>query len=166
VRSLLLERTFRKLFAAGYEITSPQSTDYNCIAWAAHDIHHKWWPNDYGYWPGWVKREETIPSFIRAFRLLGYRECGDSCRQFGYEKVAVYAIGKAPKHMARQLLDGSWTSKLGDAEDITHYTLDAVESYGPAPFYGEYGAPVVYMRRLLVVSWVVRFIQFVWWKVR
>jgi len=68
--------------------------------------------------------------------------------------------------MARQLLDGSWTSKLGDAEDITHYTLDAVESYGPAPFYGEYGAPVVYMRRLLVVSWVVRFIQFVWWKVR
>jgi len=61
-------------------------------------------------------------------------------------------------HMARQLADGTWTSKCGGNEDITHFTLDALESYGP------YGCPVLYMRRLIPVSWFVWFIQWAEWK--
>lgn len=64
--------------------------------------------------------------------------------------------------MARQLRDGTWTSKLGAEEDITHFTLDALESYG-IPF-GEYGDPVLYMRRFIPISWPVRGIQYLHWK--
>jgi len=63
--------------------------------------------------------------------------------------------------MARQLPDGFWTSKCGPAEDITHYTLDALESYGAAYGSGdEYGCPVLFMRRLILVSWIVRGLQY------
>lgn len=66
--------------------------------------------------------------------------------------------------MARQLRDGTWTSKCGGAEDITHFTLDALESYGPHPK-GNYGTPVLYMKRFVVISWFVRFLQWIEWKV-
>ncbi len=65
--------------------------------------------------------------------------------------------------MARQLRDGTWTSKVGGEEDITHFTLDALESYGH-PF-GEYGDPVLYMRRFIPISWAVRGVQYVHWKI-
>jgi hypothetical protein len=107
----------------------------------------------------WIKKEETIDCFIRAFRVLGYRECSSSIPERLFEKVALYAIGSSPKHMARQLPDGSWSSKIGSGEDITHYTLDAVESFGPAPFYGEYGVPVLFMKRHIVIALIVRMIQ-------
>lgn len=32
-----------------------------------------------------------------------------------------------PTHVARQLDDGKWTSKLGSNEDIIHHTLDGLE---------------------------------------
>lgn len=161
MRSERLERKFPKLLTAGYDITSPEDVAYNCIAWAAHDIHRPWWPAGYGYWPRWIEPEETIECFIRAFRLLGYSVCEDSRREFGYRKVVLYALENSPKHMARQLPDGAWTSKLGQSQDITHFTLDAVEAYGPEPFYGEYGSPVVFMKRLVAISWLVRAIQFI-----
>jgi hypothetical protein len=64
--------------------------------------------------------------------------------------------------MARQLPDGFWSSKIGGEEDITHYTLDALESHGVP--HGEYGDPVLYMRRLIPVSWMIRAIQYCHWK--
>jgi len=171
-----LEIIFPKLVAAGYEKTSdetgypPRPGAYNCIAWAAADMQRGfWWPQGDSYWPFWIEREVTIPCFVRTFRWLGYRVCDNSRLEFAYEKIALYAIGQEPKHMARQLKDGTWTSKCGGAEDITHFTLDALESYGP--IYGPnhraaYGSPVLYMKRLTPISWIVRFIQFATWKVQ
>ena len=66
--------------------------------------------------------------------------------------------------MARQLRDGRWTSKCGGAEDITHFTLDALESYGPDPK-GHYGCPVLFMKRFIPFSWVVRSIQWFEWQI-
>jgi hypothetical protein len=43
------------------------------------------------------------------------------------------------RHAARQLTDGTWTSKLGREIDITH-TLPGLEG-------GEYGRIAMYMRR-------------------
>jgi hypothetical protein len=190
---LHLERGFSKLAAAGYEKTSdatgpfPKPGSYNCIAWAARDPNknHWWWPSVNGYWPFWIKRrEETVYCFLKTFRRLGYRICASSRHEFGFEKVVLYAINKnhrpaavpntmhdlnddwEPTHMARQLPDGTWTSKCGGNEDITHYTLDALESYGPAYGSGdEYGCPVLYLRRLVPVSWAVRIFQILLWKV-
>lgn len=71
-----------------------------------------------------------------------------------------------PTHMARQLPDGTWSSKLGPNEDITHFTLDALESYGRA--HGardEYGCDVLYLKRFVVVSWIVHSIQLIQWRI-
>ena len=108
---------------------------------------------------------ETIPAFISAFRWLGYFQCKDSNKEWGFEKVALYADGSSPKHMARQLPDRKWTSKCGGLEDITHYTLDALDSFGPLPYKGHYGSAVVYMKRFVVVSWIVRAAQWIEWKI-
>lgn len=166
MRCPYLESVFPKLVAAGYEKTSertggsPKPGAYNCIAWAASDTDRWWWPSEDDYWPFWSSRELSIPSFVKAFRWLGYRVCDNSRLEFGFEKVALYVIDKEPKHMARQLKDGTWSSKCGGEEDITHFTLDALESYGPYPHYAEYGSPELYMKRFIPISWAVKFLQF------
>lgn len=192
-RLLHLERGFNKLVAAGYDKTSeatgpsPTPGSYNCIAWAANDPNknHWWWPSLRGYWPFWIKpREVTVLCFVRTFGSLGYQICSSSRRELGFEKLALYAIHNShspqvvptdirelnihwePTHMARQLPDETWTSKCGGSEDITHYTLDALESYGLAYGSGdEYGCPVVFFRRFILVSWAVRLVQFLLWGV-
>lgn len=183
---LHLEAGFPKLAAAGYNKTSnatgrpPVPGAYNCIAWAADDMRCWWWPASPDvYWPPWIKSsEETVPCFVRTFRWLGYRLCKSSRREFAYEKVVLYAIHNSylpmipptdwrdfgdwiPTHMARQLPDGTWTSKCGGNEDITHFTLDALESYGTP---NDYGCPVLYMKRLIPVSRLVRFCQRIIWR--
>jgi hypothetical protein len=117
-----LERFFPDLLRTGYSITSPVSTDYNCIAWAAGITDEWWWPDPMGInpWPASARREETIAAFIEAFQSLGYVPCADDCVEPGYEKVALYALAGLPKHAARQLPGGRWTSKLGPLEDVEH----------------------------------------------
>ena len=106
-------------------VTSPITPTYNCIAWAAGDTRRFWWPQDQVYWPPGAVREETIDAFVHAFATLGYSVCDTAEREDGIEKVAIYAIGDEPKHAARQLESGTWTSKLGCDVDIEH-PLDGV----------------------------------------
>ncbi len=126
----LIEKNFPNLKSAVYSIKSPVSTLYNCIAWAANEDDRWWWPdvNEQYYWPDGVKREESLPAFIQAFSLLGYKPCKDSNLEPGFGKVAIYfdQNGK-PTHAARQLSSGKWTSKLGRLEDIEH-TLEGLEN--------------------------------------
>ena len=58
---------------------------------------------------------------MAAFATLGYKPCPGDDLEVGVEKVALYVHpnGK-PKHMARQLPKGRWTSKLGRDIDIEH----------------------------------------------
>src|SRR5262249_25482751 len=54
--------------------------EYNCIAWAAGDTEHWWWPdldpeNDAIFWPPGVPTEETLDAFAAAFATLGYVPC-------------------------------------------------------------------------------------------
>ena len=62
MKSLKLERLFPRLHGSAYQITSPPQPNYNCIAWAADNVTHWWWPDAYGqyYWPDKVTREETM----------------------------------------------------------------------------------------------------------
>ena len=87
-----------------------------------------WWPDAYSYWPVGLPRESTIDNFIKAFALEGYQVCEHVHLEDGYQKVALFAYNGKPKHMARQLPSGRWTSKLGDGWDIEHTTLEGVES--------------------------------------
>jgi hypothetical protein len=90
------------------------------------------------YWPG-DRQDQSVNGFIKVFRSQGYESCDSRDLEPGYEKIAIYAIGEAPQHMARQLPSGKWTSKCGDFEDITH-TLEGLEGK-------DYGVVVTVMKR-------------------
>lgn len=124
------------LQATGYEITSPQAIYYNCIAWAAGESDRWWWPviSPTAYWPPGVPRETSVAAFEAAFQTLGYVGPATSELESDVEKVAIYVGADGDvTHMARQLPDGSWTSKCGRLEDIRHPHLDSlVDVYGKA----------------------------------
>jgi hypothetical protein len=138
-----LSRPFPRLVEEGFSETSPATSRYNCLAWAAGRTDQWWWPDRFGayYWPEAAPREETTESFVRAFETLGYARCLDGGVEAGHEKVALYVRDGKPTHAARQLPDGTWTSKLGRQIDIRH-TLNALN--GPA-----YGQIVVFLKRPL-----------------
>ncbi len=84
---------------------------------------------------------------MEAFGTLGYKPCDNDRLEIGYQKVAIYADPfDSPKHMARQRFWGTWTSKLGDLEDILHVSLAQVECLGPHPI-ADYGCAVRFMKR-------------------
>jgi hypothetical protein len=132
--------SFPNLQGGRFSVMSNHTCTYNCIGWAAGDTENWWWPSPDDYWPESVPRAETIEAFRLAFQTRGYEPCDDGDLESGYEKVAIYAIAGQPKHMARQLPSGAWTSKLGKAWDIEHASLDGVECK-------EYGRTVEYLRR-------------------
>jgi hypothetical protein len=138
---MLIEIYFPNLAATGYVVTSPPSTVYNCIAWAAGATDSWWWPDPMGvgFWPAGARREETVAAFLEAFQTLGYVVCPDDQLEPDTEKVALYARHGIPKHAARQLPNGRWTSKLGELEDVEH-TLDALVGHW-------YGAVVQVLKR-------------------
>jgi hypothetical protein len=136
-----LRTPFPNLHATGFRVTSPASTRYNCIAWAARDRTRFWWPAAPPYWwPPDVPLEETIAAFVLLYAGLGYSPCDDGSLEPDYEKIALHAIDAVVKHAARQLPDGRWTSKLGPYIDIEHTTPAGVE--GPV-----YGKVVRFLKR-------------------
>ena len=115
-----LKREFPALQFFHFELTSPPTKQYNCIAWAAGKNDLWWWPVR-GYWPGQSRRDETPKAFVEAFSRFGYLPCDTDAVEPGFEKVAIYVGSNGlVTHMARQLADGRWTSKLGESVDIAH----------------------------------------------
>jgi hypothetical protein len=138
-----LVELFPNLQEKGYDVTSPETPFYNCIAWAAGDTKRWWWPdpNDQYYWPSGVPRNETLQAFIFLFESLGYSVCEASEHEKGFEKIAIYvdySKGK-PTHAARQVAPGRWTSKLGSSADIEH-DISGVSG-------AQYGSIAVIMKR-------------------
>jgi hypothetical protein len=128
---------FPRLTNADYKETSRATKKYNCIAWAAKDTTKWWWPDfmGIGKWPDNVPRAVTVDAFVCAFGTLGYQKCPDGSLEAGFEKVAIYAKLEAggslqPTHMAIQLSDGHWSSKIGPFEDISHPELETL--FGPS----------------------------------
>ena len=54
----LIRDRFPTLRFSAFEITSPATKQYNCIAWAAEESHQWWWPSG-PYWPDGVPKEEV-----------------------------------------------------------------------------------------------------------
>jgi len=133
---------FPKLGDANHKITSEQTIEYNCIAWAAGESK-RWWDIAAGYyWPEGMEKSNKATALIEVFRQLGYTETGEPNYEQGFEKVAIYAAFGEFTHVARQLKNGKWTSKLGDLEDIEHCTLDVLEG-------SVYGTLLVVLKRPL-----------------
>src|SRR5688572_26170730 len=105
----MLEDLFPGLRDKSYQITSPPSWAYNCVAWAADDPAHRWWPSedDRDYWPAEVARVESLDAFQAAFETLGYGNCDHAGLEDGIEKIAIFADAHGtPLHVARQLPSG------------------------------------------------------------
>src|SRR5213595_2734466 len=80
---------------SSFEVTSPPSKRYNCIAWAAGEDHLWWWPHG-PYWPEGVAKDETIEAFSLAYRRLGYAPCESIELEQGLLKIALYAGSEKP----------------------------------------------------------------------
>jgi hypothetical protein len=107
-------------------------------AWVAADQGwYWWWPFKPYWWPRAFPQNETVAAFVKLYGVIGYSPCVDGSLEPGYEKIALYTIGPAVKHVARQLPDGKWASKLGKDNDIEH-TLDGL---------ADRGTPVQFLRR-------------------
>ena len=143
-------RGFPNLITSGFDVirdcTSDRTPDYNCIAWAAGKVDEWWWPWDIsGYtWPKGnglrfePPNQETLDNFVHAFKTLGYEDADNDLIEDGFEKVAIFTdLNGRPKHAARSLPSGVWTSKLGQGEDIQHPTLPSLEGniYGRATYF-------------------------------
>ena len=141
----VLVKAFPKLANEPYTETSPSTTDYNCIAWAAGDVTKWWEPDDAKeyYWPQSVKRSYELDSYRDAYLSLGYRICKTTELERGHLKVAIYVNqwGR-PTHAARQLSSGRWTSKLGEYVDIEHERPESLVGK-------DYGKPVLYLKKSL-----------------
>ena len=77
------------------------------------------------------------------FEAIGFEEVSnvETSVTPGYWKIAIYARDDFPLHVARQLSNGRWTSKLGLKVDINHENLSCLEG-------GDLGYVAKIMRRL------------------
>jgi hypothetical protein len=110
------------------------------------DTHNWWWPDaaQQDTWPVGIAREATLAAFQDAFSSLGYAICDSEELEVGFERIALFALAGAPKHAARQLPTGRWTSKIGFLEDIEHDLRDLEGT--------EYGSIDVIMKRAQTVK--------------
>ena len=140
-KSLLTLPSFPNSKVEPFVITSSATGNYNCIAWASEDTEHFYWPipEPFFSWHNDAIQEETIEAFVSFFQLCGYVICEHGKKEKGVTKVALFAKDNIPTHAARQLPNGSWTSKLGILEDVRH-SLFAISE-------GLYGDVVLYLKR-------------------
>jgi hypothetical protein len=136
---------FPRLCGDNYRVTSPEADEYNCVAWAMSDDSRWWQPGDPdGYWPLPVESHTGgLMAFVQSLVELGFIQGGEGPPKPGLLRVAIYSDrNNFFSHLARQLSDGWWASKLGPYHDIEHDTPDAVAG-------GRYGEVAGYLLRPL-----------------
>lgn len=88
-------------------------------------------PEPYHWWPDHLPRDGSLDVLLAFFGELGYSPGPLSGRfTHGVERVAIFGDEDGPTHAARELPDGTWTSKLGMSEDIQHRDLEMLVGYG------------------------------------
>ena len=138
-----LSGIFPKLVTTEYTIKSAIDSNYNCVAWALGD-KLRWW-EPYGliipapfppyYWPPDFPQNLQPQTFVALFMSHGFEVTDDPTYEDDFDKLAIYVRDNKFQHVARQLPNGRWTSKIGGKEDIEH-DLSDLESDGPYS-YGE-----------------------------
>lgn len=130
-RELRTDPDFPRLASSPFEITSDATPAYNCIAWALGETTRFWTPTGTPlggyYWPPDVPRSRAVDAWAQVFEQEGYVRCDSTAHEPGIEKIAIFGRDASlATHVARQLPDGAWTSKLGNDVDISHPSLAAL----------------------------------------
>ena len=98
-----LIRVFPNLANEDFDIICPESTRYNCIAYAAGDTSQPWSDESGDYWPLEVPRSPTIGGLENLFRWLGFEKCRRPRLPADYLNVALYASEGLWQHAALQM---------------------------------------------------------------
>lgn len=137
---MALDRTlFENLKDESFSFTSDETDEYNCIAYAA-GVTDEWWEPIVGVWPDGLPLDCSAGTFVSLFERCGYCECNDAAHEEGYEKIAIFVLGRDVEHAARQMPNGKWTSKMGPDEDIEHESLNDIAG-------SQYGHPARFLKR-------------------
>jgi len=124
-------------------LTSKCTFDYNCIGFVVGDF--RWWhPEDLEshYWPDGVPRDRRKWAHLYAAALETVHFARtDSLPEFdpAFETIAIFHRAGQFSHAALQISPTTWSSKLGDFEDLEH-PFSALLN-------GRYGQVFCYMRR-------------------
>lgn len=122
---------------------------YNCLGWALNSDEDGIWPQADdelttagNNWPADLPSTPTVETFTLFLARHGYSPCDDEEHEPGTEKLALYALENGEiQHVARQLRDGTWTSKMGqNGMDVHHKRAEHLECEA-------YGAIVAYFCR-------------------
>jgi len=122
--------------------SSPPTFEYNCLSWSVHRQDVWIWPDEREQfaWPPDMARTDTLVNLMSFFMRIGFSDCSSPNLETDFEKIAIYGRDDIPVHVARQLPNGVWTSKLGPGIDIEHDTLNVLE-------HGAYGVVRAIMRK-------------------
>ena len=149
-RSILI-RDFPELGSDPFfRISSPLTTDYNCIAWAM-GFTDRWVENTsttlvntvnarFIWWPPGVKDSRECDALIKAFEAIGFEITNDGGYDPIFDKAVLYTDGKGWTHASRITGLGEEHSKFGEGWDAYH---------GKDKFRNtDYGEPYAIMQRL------------------
>ncbi len=140
-----LTAAFPNLADEAFEILAPPSTRYNCVAYAAGDQTQNWDYEEDSYWPPWASRNDKQESMVDVFAGLSYQPCDDHRLEQHYVRIALYEKDGIAQHVALQMPNGRWRSKMGSGPLIEHHS--------PVSLSGRiYGAPTVFMRKATPVD--------------
>lgn len=127
-----------------FRFTSLKKRGFKCIWYALMlekgDIDMLWFRDMYELDPNTL--DHSAKGYADCFqKYYGFELCGSSSYEEGFVKIVLYEDkNKDFKHVARVLPNGNMTSKMGNYEDIEHYTMDAVSG-------DEYGYPSLFMKK-------------------
>ncbi|MGA2232579.1 MAG: hypothetical protein ABSH22_16910 [Tepidisphaeraceae bacterium] len=121
-----------------WDIKSSRDIKYNCIAFALGIENQRWQPgpNRGDYWPRGIPQDDTDAAWLAMFQKQGFSRCDNGNHEDGFDKLAIYADVEGPTHVARQVSQGVWHSKMGHLHDIIH-PLHALK----------YGRPKYFLKR-------------------
>lgn len=107
-----------------FEILSPQTPKYNCIAWAMQ-FEDRWvdifeYPGH--WWPDGVEKTMSPSALIHAFEAVGFNLCDNNNCEDGFDKVVLYKKADEDQwtHAARIVSETTEHSKFGPSFDGTH----------------------------------------------
>jgi hypothetical protein len=122
---------FPSLRDSRHRITSSPTDEYNCVAWVPRELDR--WYDPELFWPDDIPKpdgDDDLDCYVALFESWGFERCEDERYEDGFLKIAVYTVGQSFQHVAKQLRDGSWSSKGGVLHDFRHCTLDALQPSG------------------------------------
>jgi len=126
-----------------FEILSPETDEYNCIAWAMQlddrwvdtvVIPGHWWPNG-------VAKSVSPEALVQAFEAVGFTIAEDGCIEEDFDKVVLYKDETTERwtHASRLITESIEHSKFGKLWDGSH-SVNSITG-------DVYGVPYCYMKR-------------------